>query len=170
MKWNAVTLGAMLFCAGAALPDGPPALVFADKPPPCEPGYRYVQETGYREVDHPFCKVVPIKRTKWIYTSRPDYFCIPACPLTGLFHHGDGCCANEPCPACEGPNCRQKLFKKKVEWECGTRCVVEVIKEKVPCPVWRKVPCGPGEVPPAPPPLLVPPPAAPVQAPAVQGR
>jgi hypothetical protein len=148
MKWRAVVLGAALGVAGFAPPGPPPQEVCAEKPSSCEPGYRYVEEVGYREVERAVCKVVPVKRAKWVYCSKPDYFCLPACPLLGKWCR-DECDACQPCEACKGPYCRQQLLKKKVEWECGTKCEVEVVKEKVPCTVWRKVPCGPAEPAPA---------------------
>jgi hypothetical protein len=37
----------------------------------------------------------------------------------------------------------------------GTKCVTEVVKEQVPCVVWRKVPCRPPpQVPDGPPPQI----------------
>jgi hypothetical protein len=148
MKRYALLPGLVLAVGGACLAAPPEEEVYAAKPAFCEPGFQFVEEAGYREVEHFHCKVVPDKRTKWVYCSKPDYFCVPACPLHG--HHQDGCAH------CQGPYCRPQLLKKKIEWECGTKCVVEVVKETVPCVVWRKVPCGPAQ--PAPGPERLPPP------------
>src|SRR5262245_18507964 len=87
--------------------------VCPDQPPACEPGFQYVQEIEYREAEHAICKVVPIKKTKWVYSSKRDYFCLPRCPC---FRHGcrDGCGTEGGCMECEGPYCRQQLVKKQV--------------------------------------------------------
>lgn len=121
--------------------------VCTDKPIYCEPGYRLVQEIGYKEVEHACCKVVPNKRTKWVYCSKPDYFCVSHCPHCRDRCGDDcgGCC--QSCGSCKGPYCRQALLKKQVECVYGTKCVVEIVKEKVPCVYWRKVPCGPEALP-----------------------
>jgi hypothetical protein len=29
-------------------------------------------------------------------------------------------------------------MKKEIEWECGKKCEIQVVKEKVPVLVWRK--------------------------------
>ncbi len=155
MKRCAGCLGLALAMTGAIPLLASDREVCTEKPPSCEPGFRYVPVTELREVEHPVCKVVPAKRTKWVYSSKPDYYCLPACPCPCL-HHKDSPC--DACKHCEGPYCRQQLLKKQVEWECGTKCVVEVLKEKVPCTVWRKVPCGvpgcsTGPLPPAPTPV-----------------
>ncbi len=151
MRRYSLLIGLAAALGGARLV-APAQEVYREKPTSCEPGFRLVQETTYQEVEHPVCKVVPDKRSKWIYCTRPDYFCVPACPLH-CGHHPDGC------DRCRGPFCRQQLLKKKVEWECGTKCVVEIVKEKVPTVVWRKVPCAPGQPGQSPAPELLPPPS-----------
>jgi hypothetical protein len=148
MQWNIVVLGAISIGIASAPPDKPAPRVpteggvVVERPAWFEPGCQYVREIEYREVEHAICKVVPIKRTKWVYCSKPDYFCLPACPLLNHCREKD-CDPGCTCQTCKGPYCRQALLKKKVEYECGTRCEVEVVKEKVPCTVWRKVPCLP---------------------------
>jgi hypothetical protein len=137
MKRETVRIGVVLAVLGGAWQGAEAQEGVAEQPPSCEPGFHLVPEVEYKEVEYPVCKVVPDMRTKWIYSTKPDYYCIPACPLFAK-HHGDSC------PQCRGPFCRPKLLKKKIEYECGTKCVVEVVKEKVPCLVWRKVPGGPG--------------------------
>lgn len=112
--------------------------VYTEKPAYCEPGFQLIEETGYREVERRVCKEVPIKRTKWVYSARPDYFCLPRWPCSG---HD----CSEECSNCKGLYCRKQLVKKRVEYECGTQCVVEVVKDRVPCAVWRKVPCEPAK-------------------------
>ena len=102
--------------------------------------YRMEQKVEYKEIEHPICKMVPDKRSKWVYCTRPDYYCIPPCPIHCPWHHHDDCCCCEQCLQCKGPYCRPALYKKQVEWECGMKCVVEMKKEKVPVLVWRKVP------------------------------
>ncbi len=110
---------------------------YLQKPATCEPGFEWVQETIYREMECPVCKVVPNLRKKWVYSSKLDYFCVPA------LH---GACGD--CGACAGPYCRQVLLKKQIEYQHGTKCVVEMVKEKVPVVVWKKVLCAsPGRVP-----------------------
>lgn len=147
-----VLLSLSVLCL-AALAEGPPS----GPPPYCEPGFEYVQVVEYQEHDHPVCKIVPNKRSKWLYSSKPDYFCLPGCPLH-VRHDECGCDVLEYCPTCKGPYCRCQLLKKKVEWTCGTKCVVEVVKEKVPCVVWRKVPRKLDPNAPARAPEIVPPP------------
>ncbi len=105
--------------------------------PALEPGYEYVRKIEYKEVERRYCKMVPDKRSKWVYDTKPDYYCVPPCPLRKLFHHGD-CEQCEACPACKGPFCRQQLMKKQIQWDCGQKCVVETVKDKVPYFVWRK--------------------------------
>jgi hypothetical protein len=149
MKRFALVLGLVLAGSGWFPPAASAQDVYGPKPASCEPGFRYVQVLEYREVERPVCKVVPVMRKKWVYRSKPDYFCLPACPLLKPCSP-DGCTGCGHGTNCEGPYCREKLLKKQVEWQCGTRCVVEVVKEKVPCRVWRKVPSGPPVSEPAP--------------------
>jgi hypothetical protein len=130
-------------------PQDPPQM-----PASCEPGFTYVQAVEYKEIEHTFCKRVPDKRTKWVYCSKPAIYCLS--PLCG-HHHKHDCDGGDCCQDCKERHCRRTLWKKKVEWECGTKCVVETVKEKVPCTVWRKVPIGteqsvPGQAPEALPP------------------
>lgn len=126
--------------------------VCTDKPGQCEPGYRLVQEITYQEVEHACCKEVPNIRKKWVYCSKPDYYCVPNCKK--------GCCGQDG--GCGGYpdrchlHCRAQLLKKQVECVYGTKCVVEITKEKVPCVIWRKVPCAAVEHLPAPLPATAP--------------
>jgi hypothetical protein len=113
-------------------PQDPPQM-----PAYCEPGFKYVQAVEYKEIEHTFCKRVPDKRTKWVYCSKPAIFCLS--PLCG-HHDKHDCDGGDCCQDCKERHCRRTLWKKKVEWECGTKCVVETVKVKVPCTVWRKVP------------------------------
>jgi len=108
-------------------------------PPPAEPGFKWVREVRYHQIEHRYCKEVPDKRSKWVYDTKPDYFCTPRCPIH-LFHHQNDCDQCEACQSCKGPCRREIVLKKRVEWECGTKCVVETVKEKIPYIVWRKVP------------------------------
>jgi hypothetical protein len=105
-------------------------------PPACPPGFRCVKEIEYREQERAVCKQVPIKHSKWVYCSRVDHFCLPVVCRSFFGQH----VACETCTDCNGPLVRHQLLKKKVEWESGTRCVVETVKERVPCVVWRLVP------------------------------
>src|SRR5579871_6755234 len=109
-------LGVMLVGAIVVLPlaraaDGD------DKGPPMfvEPGYRMVQKVEYQEVEHRYCKMVPDKRRKWVYCSKPDYYCKPPCPFHWPWQHKDDCDC-QACPGCRGPFCRPQLMKKEVEW------------------------------------------------------
>jgi hypothetical protein len=127
---------------------GPPSL------PPCEPGYTYVYETEYKQVEKYVCKVVPYtkKTKKWVYACKDSPFCIHKTHSGFL-----GMCG---CPTCLGPFPRELLVKKEivVKEEQATRCVAEKVVTKVPCTVVRKVPLGavPDKIgtPPYPPPPL----------------
>lgn len=144
--------------------------------PPCEPGYKYVEETCYKEVCRYVCKLVPdiVKTKKWVYSTKEDPFCIKestsclGCLFNkgglghglGLGHSHKGCgpegCAKVECPSCNGPHCRLLLVKKEVVCEePSLKCVVEKVVEVVPYTVCKKVPCttnAPGSVVPAAPP------------------
>jgi hypothetical protein len=104
-----------------------------------EPGYRMVQKVEYQEIEHRYCKMVPVKRRKWVYCTKPDYYCHPPCPFHWPWQHKDDCdCDGQACRGCRGPFSRPQLMKKEVEWEDGKICRIEVVKEKVPVLVWRK--------------------------------
>lgn len=119
--------------------------------PVCEPGYQIVEEICYQDVCHKVCRVVPDvkKTTKPVYSCKTEDYCLKKCPR--LCH-----CA-EDCPTCDHPRTRKILVKKFVTTECPTyKCVVETVVERVPCKVYRKVPCisvvpPPPCLPPAPP-------------------
>jgi hypothetical protein len=104
---------------------------------PPEQGYRMVQKVEYKEIEHRYCKMVPVKRRKWVYCTKPDYYCHPPCPIHWPWHHKDDCDC-QACRDCRGPFYRPQLMKKEIEWECGKTCQIEVVKEKVPVLVWRK--------------------------------
>lgn len=126
--------------------------------PPCEPGYQWVEEICYKDVERDVCKIVPdvIKHKKIVYTTKDDPFCIPhdgknpwhAIFKRGLGHgHGcntckDGACEPGKCPSCDGPYCRKQLVKKEIVCEePTTKCVVEKVVERVQYTVLKKVPC-----------------------------
>ena len=116
--------------------------VYQENPPPtAEPGFTWVRVVRYKEIQHPVCKRVPDKRYRWVYDTRPDYYCLPTCPPLFSRHKdgGDDC---QPCQNCKGPYYRPQLRKKQVEMNCGWKCVVEYVKEKVPVVAWRKVRIG----------------------------
>ena len=48
---------------------------------PCEPGYRWVEEDSFVEVERYVCKVVPdVKKVKKIiYTTKENPFCVRKC-------------------------------------------------------------------------------------------
>lgn len=119
-------------------------------PPPCEPGFKYIQVVEYHECDQVCCKRVPDVRKKWVYCDKPDHFCLPKCRLIGGCRK-DGC-GDDSCQASCGESCGEctihckgQLYKKQVECVHGTKCVLEHVKTVVPCTVWKKVPCGPTE-------------------------
>src|SRR4051812_6993016 len=115
MRRHLLLLG-VAFMIGAACPPARAQETYAERPATCEPGFTYVETVEYREVERRICKLAPDKRTKWVYRTEPDYFCVPACPWPGLCRHGCPTCTD-----CEGPRCRPKLFKKLVEYDCGTK-------------------------------------------------
>jgi hypothetical protein len=116
--------------------------VYQEEPPaPAEPGFKWVREVRYKQVQQPVCKLVPDKRYKWLYETRPDYYCIPACPLHFRCHKSD-CDECQFCQNCKGPYYRPQLKKIQVEMDCGWKCIVEYVKAEVPCVVWRKVRIG----------------------------
>lgn len=145
MKWSTLlagtVFGAIAVCAPVASAQGP----HTDKPPVCEPGYHYVEELGYQEVEHHVCKEAPNMRTKWVYSSKRGYYCLPRicchCTLDGSHPDHDASASDHDCHCCKGPYCRKILLKKKTECQRGCKCNAEAVKEFVPCPVWRKVPC-----------------------------
>jgi hypothetical protein len=137
MKRYALLFGMALAGIGWAYASASAQEYSPERPAYCETGFTFVQVVEYKEIEHKVCKRVPDKRTKWVYCSKPGDYCLS--PLCGR-HHRDDC--DSCCQDCKGPYCRKLLLKKKVEWECGTKCVVETVKEKVPCTVWRKVPIG----------------------------
>lgn len=116
--------------------------VYQEKPPaPAERGFKWVREVRYKEVRHPYCKKVPEKIYKWVYATRPDYYCLPPCPFH-LFRRKNDCNECQNCQDCKGPYYRPQLKKMQVEMIIGWDCVVDYIKEQVPYTVWRKVPIG----------------------------
>lgn len=149
MKRNPLLLAAMIAGVVWACEDGvaqlppprDPDEVYQHQPPPVvEPGYTWVREVRYKDVQHPVCKRVPDKKYKWVYDTRPDYYCIPPCPIH-LFRKSD-CDDGQGCPNCNGPFYRPQLKKMQVEIVCGTKCVVEYVKASAPYVVWRKVRIG----------------------------
>ncbi len=116
----------------------------SQKPPPCKPGFRIVEEIHYREVCHHVCKIVPEVKKKWVYCWKEDPFCLPKCSHK---HHCDA-----DCPHCLGPFPRKQLVKKEVVDKVVSKCVVEKITERVPYKVYRQVPCDPANTPAIPPP------------------
>ncbi len=113
----------------------------------CEPGYMWVEEVCYREVERFECKTVPDvkKHKKTVYSCKEDPFCIKGgsggFSFLNLFKRHNDCC--ETCPSCDGPFCRIKLIKKEVVCEePTTKCVVERVVDKVAYTVRKKVPCG----------------------------
>lgn len=140
MSLYTLRLAILVTAAGAYLPCAAQE-PFAEKPAYCEPGFQYIPVTEYREVSHACCKQVPIIRKKWVYSSKSDYFCVPKFPACSCDKQA-GCPSSPECGSCNGPFCRQQLIKKRVEYQCGTKCEVEIVKDKVPCVVWRKVPCS----------------------------
>ena len=45
-------------------------------PPPCEPGFRIVEEIVMQDVERYVCKMVPVVPKKWVYDWVDDPFCI----------------------------------------------------------------------------------------------
>jgi hypothetical protein len=101
----------------------------------------------YQEVVKKVCRQVPdVKKvTRWVYSCKTADFCKPGCFLHGPGHQ-DGCgdCdGHRPCCPCGPVGCKHLLLKRLVTEECPTtRCVVECTVERVPCVVYRMVPCG----------------------------
>lgn len=124
---------------------GPALLAQQPELPACEPGYTYVCQTEYKQVEKYVCKLESyVKKTKkWCYTTKDSPFCIHK-------DHAHLCCPCDP-PACLGPFDRQLLVKKEivVKEEPATRCVTEKVVTVVPCTVWRKVRIGEAVQPPA---------------------
>ena len=102
--------------------------------PNCEPGYQIVEEVVIQEVTRAVCKMVPETKKKWVYSTIDAPYCIQECS------HGHG---HANCPHCSGPYCRKLLVKRQIDEPCETmKCVTELIVEKVPVTIYRKVPCG----------------------------
>jgi hypothetical protein len=98
--------------------------------PACEPGFKIVEEVVIQEVTRALCKFVPETKKKWVYTWVDDPFCIQ-----DRRHPHD-------CPHCAGPYCRKLLVKRQIDEPCQTlKCVTELITERIPVKVYRKVPC-----------------------------
>src|SRR5687768_16690219 len=91
----------------AALAAGPPATHL----PPCEPGYQWVEETCFKEVEREVCKLVPEmkKVRKIVYATKENPFCLRRSGLKALHRGHDACgegdCAGA-CLKCKGPYCR----------------------------------------------------------------
>jgi hypothetical protein len=99
--------------------------------PYCEPGYQLVEEVVIQEVTRAVCKMVPETKKKWVYSTIDAPYCV-------LDSHG-----NHHCPQCAGPYCRKLLVKRQIDEPCETlKCVTELIVEKVPVTIYRKVPCA----------------------------
>jgi hypothetical protein len=97
--------------------------------PPCEPGYKYVEEVVMQDVTRAVCKMVQETKKKWVYSTIDAPYCVQDS------HHGTDC-------HCAGPYCRKLLVKRQIDEPClGTKCVTELIVEKVPVTILRKVPC-----------------------------
>lgn len=106
-------------------------------PPACEPGYTVVKEVVYKEVVRKVCReVCDVKKvTKWVYDCKTENFCLKQC------RPGHKC--SEDCASCKGPYQKNLLIKRMVvEEHPTTKCVVEEVVERVPCVVYRKVPCA----------------------------
>ncbi|MBI2807203.1 MAG: hypothetical protein HYX68_19650 [Planctomycetes bacterium] len=97
--------------------------------PPCESGFKLVEEITYQDVIKTVCKMVPETRKKWVYSWVDDPFCIRDAK------HGQ-------CPNCAGPYCRKQLVKRQIDVPCPTlKCVTEQVVERVQVVTYRKVPC-----------------------------
>ena len=143
-----LALGLAASAARAGAPKPPQPAASAPKPSPSA-----TAEPACHEVVRYVCKIVPNIRARWVYECIDDPFCIQVSPKghgcghgcghQGCGHHG---CGRKSCdstiPNCEGPYCRKQLVKRLIEEECGTRCVIEKIVEKVPIAV-----CPPGGCP-----------------------
>lgn len=128
-----------------------PALASGTCPKPaCEPGYTIVEEIVYKEVIKKRCVPAPDvqKKTKWVYECRSEDFCVKKCSLGQGCAHGCGQGCGASCTHCDRPMTRNLLVKKLVVEECPSdKCVIETYVEKVPCKVYRKVPCGTAHAP-----------------------
>lgn len=130
-------VGLLLLASGFVLADGllKHRKVLHDS---CEPGYQWVEEVCYKDVERQVCKIVPdtIKKKKWVYACKDDKFCIHTDGKNCLHGH----CQAE-CPSCCGPYNRIQLVKKEivVSEEPTTKCVVETVVEQVCYTVKRKV-------------------------------
>ena len=114
----------------------------AERPPACEPGCVLVEEVVWQEVVRKVCKAVPDvkKQRKTVYDVKEESYCLPACPSPF------GCGARGGA-AQAAPRTRRILVKKEVVVEEPTvKYVVEDVVERVPCKVWRQVPCPPPTV------------------------
>lgn len=116
-------------------------VVYQEQPPAPVPGFKWVREIRYKEEQYPVCKRVPDKRYRWVYDTRPDYYCLPPCPFH-LHHRDCECDGCQQCQDCKGPYYRPQLKKMQVEMNCGWKCVREYVKYKVPVVAWRKVRIG----------------------------
>lgn len=110
--------------------------------PPCEDGYRIVEEVCYREVvTRSYCRLVPDVKTvkKYEYTMKEVPFCDFKCPNPFRRRQRDAC---DACPECKDhPRCRRVLVKHEViEKVPGFKCVVECETETVPYTTYRMVP------------------------------
>lgn len=141
----------------ATLAQGGSAQTYWRSGQPCQPGYKLVEETCYREIVRCCCKVVPDvkKKTKVVYDCRCEPFCLPRLSCQGKHcaqcGSCDGCCKCESPPACGKVRNKTILMKKTITTECPSwKCVVEKVCERVPYKVYRMVPCDAGSAPPAP--------------------
>ncbi|MBX9681182.1 MAG: hypothetical protein K2X38_20685 [Gemmataceae bacterium] len=115
----------------------------------CEPGYKIVECTEYKEVIRDVCKVVSdVKKvSKWVYSCKDDPFCIHTSGKSGL-----PCgCGKDGCPGCKGPYDRIQLVKKEIVTEIPiTKCIVEKVVEVTPVKTCKKIrctdPCPPNAV------------------------
>lgn len=111
--------------------------------PGSDDGSTIVEETCYREVVVGCrCRLVPETKSvkKFVYSYKDVPYCRPNCP-NPLRRCGD----SEACTECEYcPRYKRVLVKREVvEKKEGVKCVVEEVKEKVPYPVYRRVPVAP---------------------------
>ncbi|MFO0865512.1 MAG: hypothetical protein U0744_12830 [Gemmataceae bacterium] len=115
----------------------------------CEPGYKMIECTEYKEVIRDVCRVVPdVKKvSKWVYSAKQDPFCIYKSGKSGW-----PCgCGRDGCPGCKGPYDRIQLVKKEIITEIPiTKCIVEKVVEVVPVKTCKKIrctdPCPPNAV------------------------
>jgi hypothetical protein len=101
----------------------------APSPAPCPP-----EQVHYHDVITHRCRLVPevkqIKKT--VYEVHEVPYCLKKLPPLFSFHHR-GC---DDCAECDCPRYKKVLFKKEIVCEeiCGTKCVIEEVIERVPCP------------------------------------